>query len=230
MSVDESIMVVLAGRAGVYRLCQNLFGNEQTAESLQMIAGAPSREVLGLFAQISEEFCLALDAFTEILEKGMQQEDAFVKSLSVAYTRLFVGPGNVEAPPWESIYYGSERVLFTSSTLEVRKAYVAQELIPSEYPHVADDHIGIELDFMACLAQRMVEYYTENNLSAVKKPLAASIAFLDEHLLTWIPAFSAALEEAAHGSFYREAAILLLSFLKIDRAMLDEIQESLWNI
>ncbi|WP_051015687.1 molecular chaperone TorD family protein [Desulfitobacterium dichloroeliminans] len=37
--------------------------------------------------------------------------------------------------------------------MNVRRAYLKYKFLPSNYPHEADDHIGLKLDFMAHLSQ-----------------------------------------------------------------------------
>jgi TorA maturation chaperone TorD len=94
---------------------------------------------------------------------------------------LFVGPGRVEANPWESTYVSSDNTIFQKVTLEVRKAFVSQELLPAAYPNVADDHIALELDFMAALAGRADDAYRAADCQKFRTALEASRDFLDKH-------------------------------------------------
>ena len=64
------------------------------------------------------------------------------------YTRLFIGPGHVLAPPWESVYRSRERLLFDQATLDVRQAYARFGLQAPRLNHEPDDHLGLELAFM----------------------------------------------------------------------------------
>jgi TorA maturation chaperone TorD len=227
MTDNDNMTVVLTGRLITYKVLHVLLGNEPTPEALQMLTSAETKEILALFSQGSEEYRVALKKLQDAANNRPREENAFIDSLSVDYTRLFIGPGMVEVSPWESVYRNTDRALFQASTLEVRKAYVKQDLIPSGYPNVADDHIGIELDFMAKLAERVVESNARGNMPAVREALAASKEFLDEHLLEWVPKFVDTFNDTPHGSFYGKVAELLLSFIKIDREILVEIEEAL---
>jgi TorA maturation chaperone TorD len=143
------------------------------------------------------------------------------------FTCLFVGPSMVEAPPWESYYLKPDRLLFQEATLEVRRAYAAQGFLPAAYPHVADDHIALELDFMARLAEKLAEGFDKGDSEAVSQYLAASDSFLQEHLLKWVPDFVKTLSQAKHNYFYKEAGALLDEFVKVDAEALEEIKSYL---
>jgi TorA maturation chaperone TorD len=227
MCTEDSVAIVLAGRVAVYRICQNLLGNEPTAEALSELSNAQTFEVLSLFSQGSEDYQATLNTLVKLTTEELKNEDMFIDRLSESFTHLFVGPNKLEVDPWESVYRSTDYNLFQPSTLEVRKAYVAQNLIPSAYPAVPDDHLAIELDFMARLAEKLLVSFEAKEAEVAKGLIAASEAFLDKHLLTWVPAFTAAFKEAKHGFFYREVAEYLSSFLPIDQKLLCEVEESL---
>jgi TorA maturation chaperone TorD len=151
----------------------------------------------------------------------------FLDGLSNDFTRLFVGPGKMEADPWESLHLSKENVLFQAVTLEVRRSYVASGFIPQSYPNVADDHIALELDFMAALANRAQDAYQEADIEKTRIALVASRDFLDEHLLVWVPSFAERLARAKHSQFYGKAGAVLNVFLPIDRLLVDELEMSL---
>jgi TorA maturation chaperone TorD len=232
MDEAENIQVVLAGRGGVYRILQNLMGNEPNRETLENLVGQASRDVLSLFAAGEGEYQTALTALFAVAEECLRDggdgtKDAGVpEQLPNAFTRLFVGPGNTEAPPWESLYLTNDGALFQPSTLEVRKAYVAQGFIPQSYPHVADDHLALELDFMARLAEKALEAFSAGGQvgsERAKALLSASQAFLRGHLLKWVPTFATKLREAKHSYFYKEVVNLLETFLSIDLQAIEEV-------
>ena len=82
-------------------------------------------------------------------EGGLTQER--FEELRDDYTRLFIGPGKVLAPPWESPYIQKERVIFQVDTLKVREWYQRYGLESIRKYKEPDDHIGLELAFTAHL-------------------------------------------------------------------------------
>jgi TorA maturation chaperone TorD len=227
MSNTDAIRVLLAGRSSMYRLCQIVLGNEPSKEMLEQLVSDSAQQVFLLFDDGQEEFLKATQTLrvksTEFLNGG---EGALDKLID-AFTGLFVGPGMPEAPPWESYYLNTHHTLFEKTTLEVRIAYVDQGLLPAAYPHVADDHIGIELDFLARLAERAEASYEKGDTTAVKGALSASKAFIKEHLAKWVPDFMAMLAKTKHSDLYLETATLLVSFLSVDLEALNELQIAL---
>lgn len=227
MNASDSIPIVLAARGALYRRLQALFGNEPLPEILAPIASDAFFEIAETFStlvgHLDEDMQLhlkTLRAAQGLFDPSDPQE---VENLRTVYCELFVGPGHPFAPPWESMYRDSDRVLFQASTLDVRKAYIEQGLVPLRYPRVADDHVALELDFMGHLAQRMIESSNFVGQDAFKEAVDASERFLDEHLLAWIPAWCTSLNEAPNAHLYREAAHVLETFIQQDRLALRRI-------
>src|SRR5512141_200255 len=47
--------------------------------------------------------------------------DAVFDDLRADYTRLFIGPGEVQVAPWESVYFSKDNLIFPKEPLEVRE-------------------------------------------------------------------------------------------------------------
>jgi TorA maturation chaperone TorD len=227
MPKADAIGVLLAGRSGVYRLCQSILGNEPSVELLEQLTSEPVSRVLQLFSDEQTEFKQAAQALVAQADEYMIESEASLDTLKSSFTQLFIGPGMTKAPPWESYYLGTHRALFEKVTLDVRKAYVEQGLLPAAYPHVADDHIGIELDFLARLAERAETLYENGDIVAAKGVLSASEAFVREHLAKWAPDFMAMVAKARQPGLYLKAAALLVAFLPVDLSALGELQTAL---
>jgi TorA maturation chaperone TorD len=229
MSDADAIHVLLAGRAGVYRLFQNILGNEPSTEMLEELGGESALKVFQLFADGQAEFGQAVDALiTQARECRVGGEEALDK-LDSSFTRLFVGPNVPEASPWESFYLGGDGTLFQRITLEVRNAYRVQGLLPAGYPSVADDHIAIELDYLAQLAQRAEASWAAGDSTATLNSLTASKDFLQEHLTKWASHFATEVATSRYAVFYREAAASMAAFLPIDQEALGELMGILKN-
>lgn len=96
------------------------------------------------------------------------------------HQRLFVGPDEILAPLWESVYKTKDRLLFGEIELEVRKFYNSAGLdIKGNEPA---DYLPLELSFMS----RLCNVYEEYNLENINKNLIKQYDFLKEHLLSWI--------------------------------------------
>ena len=210
---------ILAARSYLYSLGQAVLGGEPAGwidrldeellgQALELCGDAGGGETAGRLCR------LALEANA-------------TDKLAPLYTRLFIGPNELAAAPWESVWRSKSRALFQHTTLDVRNAYREQGLLPQGYPRVADDHIALELGFLAALAARASEAAQAGDSTAAHDALEASRRFLAEHVLVWIDDYAAGLEDAAPGSFYSMVAKVFAALAQRDAELIPQLAERL---
>lgn len=87
-----------------------------------------------------------------------------------------------------------------------------------------DDHLAIELEFITVLHDRMLNsVYSEDSMIEL---MDIQIRFLEEHLLTWIPALCRELNASTMSPIYLSVSRLLAEFLEYDLAMLRTWRQS----
>ncbi len=128
--------------------------------------------------------------------------------LRADYTRLFIGPGKVLAPPWESAYFNEERLTFQAQTLQVRNWYRRFGLESVKLHSEPDDHAGLELAFLAHLAKLGLTALEQGDEARLAETLEAQRQFLAAHPLRWIPAWCNQVAAQANTDFYRGVARL----------------------
>lgn len=153
------------------------------------------------------------------VQRGSMSDEAF-EDLRVDYTRLLMGAGRLLAPPWESVYFNNERMVFQEQTMQVRAWYHRFGLEAPKYNAEPDDHIGLELIFVAHLAQEALVALDQQDQSGFETMLAAQREFLSEHLLTWAFEWCKLAEAHANTDFVRGIALLT-------RGVLTEIASTL---
>ena len=116
------------------------------------------------------------------------------------YTMLFIGPGRLPCPPWESVYTSPKRLLMQEAFDSVSAFYQECGLSVGD-PKVLQDHIGAELSFLAVLHEKMRDQ--QGDVSSYRR---AAERFLAEHPRRWIPAFAADMEGAANTPLYKALA------------------------
>ena len=206
----EEAAAVHAARRYLYALGQLLLGGEPTIERLSSADAdllPDALEVVGL----PDDFGTA---------NALADARDHVEEACALYVRLFIGPVAPKALPWESTYRSRSKALFRQETLDVRNAYRSQGLLPQAYPKVADDHIAIELGFLAALAGRALDALQVGDETARREAEEASRAFLEGHLLRWADDYAADLAKAAPGSLYASLARLMGAFARNDAALL----------
>ncbi len=153
----------------------------------------------------------------ELLVRGA---DSDVLPLARDHQALFVGPGPLLAAPYESVYRSRDRLLFEESTFEVRAAYRAYGRVAPALNKEPDDHLGLELDFLAHLCVRALDAMDAGDEDATDAALAAQESFLTEHTLVWGPQCLDLVREHARTDFYRGVGALGAGLLAHARSIL----------
>lgn len=134
--------------------------------------------------------------------------DEIFDQLQADYNHLFVGPGQVLAPPWESVYFNEARMIFQKETLNVRQWYRQFGLEAAKIYKEPDDHIGLELVFLAHLANLGVTALEQQDENQINRLLEAQRDFLAAHPLRWVSIWRELVEEHARTDFYRGVALV----------------------
>ncbi len=151
-------------------------------------------------------------------------EESRVEQLKVDHARLFVGPFQLLAPPYGSVYLdGKGRRLIGDSTVDVKQRYSQAGLGTGETFKEAPDHIAIELEFLYYLVFKELEAMTNSDVESALRYLATQQSFLRDHLGIWVTEFADAVERNASTGFYRNLAGATRAFVRQD---LDSISAS----
>ncbi|WP_409270340.1 TorD/DmsD family molecular chaperone [Neobacillus sp. SCS-31] len=141
---------------------------------------------------------------------------------AVEFSRLFIGPGTLPAPPWESFYRSREQMLFDDVMYEVREQFHNEDLRFVKENNEPDDHITLELEFMLHLILKGIHAKEELEFFNILKKQRA---FLNEHLGQWIGDFGKRLAQSTTSKLYRGAALLAKDFIADDMDFLKELVE-----
>lgn len=205
----------LQTRQNLYRLQSHLLAQAVNPELLKELAQGGLFQAL---AQVTEgdlqQGFIHLSAYCLKLQQGALSLETAVAQLRDEYNRLFVGPGHLEAPPWESVYRSVDHLVFGEETLEVRKAFETFGLVTKKLNQEPDDHIALELEFMERLCGMALEAGDKGEDPGYY--LQAQKRFLEEHLLEWAPAWAEDVYQAAESNFFKGLALSTRAFLEED--------------
>ena len=183
-------------RANMYRLLADCYREPR------LVDGSEGKALSGL---LEELYPSCLPAARELGETLPSTEIELV-DLRIAYAKLFVGPFEVLAPPYGSVYLEGERRVMGDSTLDVLDHYRLAGLELGEDTREPPDHIGTELEFMYFLGFQFLSTGREEYLERQK-------SFLANHLLGWVPEFSLRMRENSPHPFFHHLATLTAGFL-----------------
>jgi putative dimethyl sulfoxide reductase chaperone len=146
------------------------------------------------------------------------------KELQIDFSRLFLGPFKVLAPPYGSVYLEEGRTTQGESTLDAIRLYQEEELkVDLKEPA---DHIAIELEFMYYLTSKEIEAIENNDLEKANLYLNKQHSFIQRHLSKWIPEFTDLVISNAKEEFYIQMAIALNLMIKDKLQTINTVKEN----
>jgi putative dimethyl sulfoxide reductase chaperone len=134
--------------------------------------------------------------------------DLAFENMQADYTRLFIGIGKVLVPPYESVYFNEDRLVFQERTLEVRSWYLRFGLEAEKKKQEPDDHIGLELLFLSHLASLGIQALEKEDQPRFSELLDAQREFLKTHPGTWALSWCGLVQKNAQMDFYKGIAHL----------------------
>ena len=230
-TLEEQRSINLA-REGLYSFLARSFKFEVDNEFLTMIVAVqPVLERLAS-AQGGIELKKASDLLSALGSKAATLEGSERKNLltdlAIEFSALFVNPGQQvgrkRVMPWESAYFTSPPRMFGPPFHEVVEAYrLAGFEKPKEYKE-PEDHIALELEFMAHLARLTTASIDNTKPEFGVGYLKLQKEFLTDHLLRWVGKFSKEVMENSvkrEIDFYYALAMMLESYIKLDDQTVD---------
>lgn len=220
----------------------NIFYARQYAYDIlrRFFVEEPAKDYLKVFVQKNMIDMFPFKEESEGIESGIADVKEFLSNHDVVnidqhyqklhwdYTRMFIGPFELPAPPWESSYVRKDKLLFQGTTMNVRKYYDKYGIIVSDYNIEADDHIGLELDFMFHMNElcvKIAESNEQQDIRALQQLLKEQQTFLQQHLLRFVSEFTELVEKSAETQFFVGLAKILRHYLFIDDEVLKELMD-----
>lgn len=149
----------------------------------------------------------ARDAWLGAWERALQQPDATL----LAYSKLFLGPFEIQASPYASHYLDPAKRLMGETSMWVAEAYATAGLVPpAERNCDAPDHLCLECEFLYYLGYRL----SQSRESDAEQWEARIEDFLQNHFLRWAPECAKAILAADTSAYHRAAARFLHQWLE----------------
>lgn len=167
-----------------------------------------------LFGNLTDglkQVCPDAAVFSSNMDKSIQtctEED-----LHVEYAKLFVGPFELLAPPYGSVYLDEGRRVMGDSTMKVIEIYEKEGLARSDDFKDLPDHIAMELEFMSYLIFKEREALEKSDSDAAKEYADKQKDFGELFLRPWVPPFCKKIKEGTENAFYCSLAECLNAFI-----------------
>ncbi len=191
-----------SNRANIYRILADCFRYPEPE----------LKGVLGPLSGVLVSYDKTLEANAVILMEYLEPKNR-MESLQVEYSKLFIGPYHLDAPPYGSVYMDKQALVMGEFTQQAIEFYVQAGLDPSDENKEPPDHISTELEFMYFLLFQKVmkkndHFYILGN------------SFLEKHLSLWVYPFTQRIAESTDNIFYLKLSKLLDDFIRIEKQYL----------
>ena len=176
----------------------------------------PTPGLMGKLTELEQQMsgvCTEAVLYIQEMRKDFNRLDN-IDALSLDFSRLFLGPYKMHAPPYGSVYLDGERQIMGQSTLEVRNKYREAGLDISADFRNPPDHIAAELEFMYFLILKEIEAIENSDIDTTVTFLEKQRAFLRENLGAWVFEFADTIEEKAETDFYKNLARATKTFIE----------------
>ncbi|MBM6998929.1 molecular chaperone TorD family protein [bacterium] len=225
------LVSAMTDRAATYQFLSNVLSeNEVTTDFLDSLRANPPFTGTEL-----DEFA------TSLANADPTQLELARRALAADHSATLLGMSQTPVSPYESVYTSPLHLMMQEARDEVLRAYRENGFEKNAAYHVPEDHVAIELDFMCALADRAADCLLtasdlqENpdaaapaartdssdasaaaSLAEAERALNAQLAFMNDHLLRWVPQLADDIEAKATTSFYRGVAQMLRGFIADD--------------
>lgn len=141
-------------------------------------------------------------------------------ALAVEHARLFIGPFQLVAPPYGSVYLDEGKTVMGESTARVADFYQTCGLQLGDDFHELPDHFAVELEFMSYLAFKQREAQLTGDILEVNRFCGLQKEFLGRFLMPWLQPFTTAVISDGEAPFYQAIAKCTAAFIEADYSRL----------
>lgn len=183
----------------------------------RVLQSPPDVEFLEATGDIPAEFAnwpvfAGLDAECLAKPESVANIATFQKRLAEDHLLLFSGPEAI-APPWESVWRERDKLLFGECTAQVASLYADWALAIIDGRRQPEDHLGLEISFLAWLLQNKLEH--PGILAQSGQTLDEAIAgILNGHILEFAPQVLEKAAANATTAYYAAVCKLCMALLE----------------
>jgi len=141
-------------------------------------------------------------------------EKSLLDDLAADYAAIFLN-SSLHTSPYESVWLTDDGLTRQEPMFQVRHWYEKYELAAQNWRIRPDDHLVLQLQFLSHLFA----------LDDKRETLQDAAQFLDEHLLRWLPQFSARVAKRCATQFYAGLTVLMTQYLEEMRDILAQVLE-----
>lgn len=203
--METTKLTLNQARATIYRLLSACFYQPEEAFIEEDI-----------FGQLESALALHDEAWAELARKmGEAFRSTPLDELVFDYTRLFLGPFEILAHPYGSVWLEPEKkMVMGDSTMNALACYRQADFDLDENFRETPDHIAVELEFLYLVTFKENEAMARGDQQTYGELAILKNGFIKNHIGRWVTPFAEAIRQGAQTDFYRLLADLLEQFIR----------------
>jgi len=227
-NIKDKLVNSLKGREAIYLFLSRIYEKEIDAETFRKYLESKNSflgysSIEELDPNVNEGFKQLYEYFSKVDEERIDEE---ILKLAVDYANLFLGVKYTRERkgiphPSESVYMTG--YMYQDERDDVFKMYLDEGLVKSEDFREPEDHIAIELYFMAYLCKKAISFLENEDYDSLLGNLMKQKRFLNKHLLKWAFKLANDVIEYADTKFYRATGKILKGFLNMEKNAINEL-------
>ena len=164
--------------------------------------------LLKLFETMDSRALIYIADMTEAIQQHELSE------IELDFSRLFIGPYTVLAPPYGSVYLEDNRRVMGESTIDAIRHYRESGLVIKETFYDIPDHVSVEMEFIYYLIFHEIKAIKEDKPDEAIDYFKKQVMFLNDHFSAWFFKFADSVESNAETDFYKKLAQACKAFIE----------------
>ncbi len=216
---EEPLTLLMQVASQDLALLAGIQDREMSQQALSTLRTLDFPSALGL-PPGNEDGQRALALLEEVMERldSAQIDQAVLDDLAADYADIYLNH-SIQASPMESVWLDEDGLAMQEPMFQVREWYGRFGMAAENWRRRTDDHLVLQLQFLAQLAERLPQQGDRGEY------LAEMARFLDEHLLRWVGQFAERVAQRCGTPFYAGVVLLTAAWLEAFRDLLAELLE-----
>ena len=215
--IDRQAVDLAARRSSTYWLLSRLVLEPPTSSFMAELRPVFSAQ------RVDAPLAPQVDAMSRAIDEASGDEAA-CEALRIEHTRLFGGISQAywAPPPYESVVL--EERLPGDASAAVAAAYAEAGMSHPAPDTGPPDHLGAELRFLALLCHEQCTAMSAGDAALALNWLERQRAFLDDHVLLWLPQHCGRIATFAATLYHRAMCELIANACRLDREDIEVLQ------
>ncbi len=153
--------------------------------------------------------------------KSKEEQAEMLEDLAADYAKTFLAAGDAAgkaAFPYESVYTGTDSQFGGSVQMNLNAEYAARGFsMREDMFKIMEDHIGLELNYMAELLKEEAEQLAAGEEKKADKLSKDMKKFFRRHISNWVLLFANDIYKYTDRDFYKAIARITIGFMELEQ-------------